>query len=305
MREVEPCETNICIKYPVIKHLDVRCFFNTMKGGEKVKKYYSLVNENNEADIYIFGDIVDPVTQAIDNAFFEINSDVSGYSLVRDINALDANINVINVHINSYGGDVAESLAICNTLINHKAYIRTYDDGFACSGASIIFMAGDERIMNSGSLLMIHPAWLSMSGNAEDLRKAAEDLDIITQGSINVYMMRVNISEQKLIGLMAAESWILPTGALDMGFATGIINQIAVGKAVASARNAVFLIVKNSKEKVIELQKEPETIPEIIPEPEMEAEPIEPTPPIPSVLPKEPAEPKENKTLKFISALMR
>ena len=37
----------------------------------------------------------------------------------------------------SYGGEVAEGLAIYNMLRNHKAKVRTYD-GFACSIASVI-----------------------------------------------------------------------------------------------------------------------------------------------------------------------
>nr|DAT59354.1 MAG TPA: Putative ATP dependent Clp protease [Caudoviricetes sp.] len=39
-------------------------------------------------------------------------------------------------------------------------------DGFACSAASVIFMAGDERIINEASLLMIHNAWTYANGNA-------------------------------------------------------------------------------------------------------------------------------------------
>ncbi len=57
------------------------------------------------------------------------------------------------LYINSYGGEVAEGLAIYNNLKRHKAKIKTYCDGFACSVASVIFMAGDERVMSTASLL--------------------------------------------------------------------------------------------------------------------------------------------------------
>ena len=52
--------------------------------------------------------------------------------------------------------------------------VTTICDGFACSAASVIFMAGDERIINEASLLMIHNAWTYANGNATELRKAAE-----------------------------------------------------------------------------------------------------------------------------------
>lgn len=38
-------------------------------------------------------------------------------------------------------------------------------------------MAGDERIMSKSSALMIHNAWTFVSGNANDLRKEADDLE--------------------------------------------------------------------------------------------------------------------------------
>ena len=128
-------------------------------------------------------------------------------SLVNDVKDLD--VDVINVHINSYGGVVSEGLAIYNTLKNHKAKIRTIVDGFACSAASVVFMAGDERIMNDASLLMIHNAWTRVSGNAAELRKQADDLEKITQASIEAYMSRVNITEDELKALLDAETWLL------------------------------------------------------------------------------------------------
>lgn len=246
-----------------------------------MNKYYSMQSVGNEADIYIFGDILEPTTQD----WFGNEADVSGFSLTQDLKALDAS--VINVHINSYGGHVSEGLAIHNILKNHKAKVRTYCDGFACSAASVVFMAGDERIMNSASLLMIHNAWNIAQGDAEELRKQADDLDKITQASINAYMAVVNIGEEKLKELMNAESWILPTDALEMGFATGIINETSNGKATQSAKTALFSLLKN----IIRNDAEPA--------------PVEPTPnpePIPEPDP-EPA-PQENQVLKYFNALM-
>ena len=97
---------------------------------------------------------------------------------------------------------MAEGLAIYNALKRHKAKVTTYVDGFACSIASVIFAAGDERIMSDTSLLMIHNAWTWASGNANELRKQAEDLEKITQASINAYMQIVNIEEDELKEMM-------------------------------------------------------------------------------------------------------
>lgn len=230
------------------------------------KKYYAMETSGKHADIYIFGDIT---------SWEWSENDVSSYTLSKEIRALGDDIEAINVHINSYGGEVAEGLAIYNMLKNHKAKVRTYCDGFACSIASVIFMAGDERIMSNASLLMIHNAWMYTAGNAQQLRKDADDLDKITQASINAYLANVNIGETKLRELLDNESWILPNEALEMGFATSIVGEFITEKAAASARRALFNLVKSTNQKPA-------------PDPALKPEPV-----------------KENKPIKFLSAIIR
>lgn len=198
------------------------------------KKYFAMVQENNEASINIYGDIT---------SWEWFESDVSSYTLSKQIENLD--VDTIHVYINSYGGEVAEGLAIYNALKRHKAKVITYCDGFACSISSVIFMAGDERIMSIASLLMIHNAWTRASGNANELRKQADDLDVITQASINAYMASINITEEELKNMLDAETWISPQDALDKGFATNIINEKDSNKASQSVKNSLMQMVLN------------------------------------------------------------
>lgn len=197
----------------------------------KEQKYYALEldEETKEADLMIFGDIT---------SYPWMESDVSSYNLSKKLAELDADR--INVHINSYGGEVAEGLAIYNTLKQHRAKIRTYCDGFACSIASVIFMSGDERIMSNASMLMIHNPWTCASGNAAELRKTAEDLDKMAQASVNAYMENATITEEEIKALMDEETWILPQEALDYGLATSVTGTQASDKHSQSVRKKVF-----------------------------------------------------------------
>ena len=76
----------------------------------------------------------------------------------------------INLYINSYGGEVKEGLAIYNQLKRHPAQKTVYVDGFACSIASVIAMAGDKVIMGPNTLMMIHHASSGAWGTSEELR---------------------------------------------------------------------------------------------------------------------------------------
>jgi len=263
-----------------------------------MNKYYALQTNGNEADVYIFGDIT---------SWEWYDNDVSSYTLSKELQELSPDIETINVHINSYGGEVAEGLAIYNLLKNHKAKVRTIVDGFACSIASVIFMAGDERIMNNASMLFIHNAWTTVSGNANELRKEADDLEKITQAAVNAYMAHVNITEDRLKELLDNESWLLPDEALEMGFATSIISENITNKAAASARKALFDMFKNKNEpaKIISFNSDLtvtnlEVIKDIV---KQALEEINASAKEPDKAPKPEQKPVENKTKKLFESL--
>lgn len=205
------------------------------------KRYYSMEMLGNEANINIYGDIT---------SYQYEESAPTAKSLVAMLEGM-ADVSKINVYINSYGGEVAEGLAIYNALKRHKAKVTTYCDGFAASIASVIFMAGDERIMNDSSLLMIHNAWSFASGNAEQLRKQADDLEKITQASVNAYAAHSTLSEKQIKKLMDNESWILPEEALEYGFATSI-ERTQKRVANQSAKMSLLEIIKQFRQKAEE-----------------------------------------------------
>lgn len=203
-------------------------------------QYFSMEKFENEATLNIYGDI-----SSYDD-FWTGTESVKAKNLVEQLDAM-SDVTKINVFINSYGGEVAEGLAIYNALRRHKAKVVTHCEGFACSIASVIFMAGDERIMNEASLLMIHNAWTIADGNAEALRKQADDLDKITAASVAAYKAHSTLSEEEIKALMDAESWILPEEAIEFGFATAI-DKTETKKTSQNARRNILAVVKGYRE---------------------------------------------------------
>ena len=214
---------------------------------KKNKKFFSLVKEKQTATLNIYGDIT---------SWAWSDTDVSAANLSKQLEAL-GDVEQIDVYINSYGGEVAEGLAIYNAIRRHKAKVTTYCDGFACSIASVIFMAGDERIMNESSLLMIHNAWTMVVGNSAELRKQADDLEKITQASVEAYKSHSSLSEEEIKKLMDNETWILPEEALSYGFAT-TVDKTENENASQSAWLQLFDIIKAHQEKTDNEDEEPE-----------------------------------------------
>ena len=120
------------------------------------------------------------------------------------------------------GGSVSEGLAIYNLLNDFKGQVTTIVDGFACSAASVIFMAGDKRIVPESGLLMIHNAWGYAEGDSNAMKKRAEDLEKITQPSVNIYCSKTGLEESQVKEMMNDETWITSQEALELGFATTI-----------------------------------------------------------------------------------
>jgi len=132
----------------------------------------------------------------------------------------------LEVHINSYGGEVAEGLAIYNLLKDFKGNVTTINDGFACSIASVIFMAGKQRIMPRTALILIHNAWTIGSGDSNAMKKMAEDLEKITSASVEVYVNVTGQSKKTIQDLMDVETWLQADEALEYGFITDIKGEI-------------------------------------------------------------------------------
>lgn len=172
--------------------------------------------DGKNAELYLYGTI----RQAYP---WEEPADVICAKRVQDELSLLKGKNV-DVHINSGGGDVFESIAICNLLKQHDGDINIYIDAMAGSGASVIVTAGKEIFMFNNSMQMIHKAWTIVCGNADELRKQATDLDKIDSAVKASYMEKFVGTEQELAGLIAEESFLTADECLAFGLCTKIIE---------------------------------------------------------------------------------
>lgn len=159
--------------------------------------------------IFIFGDIA-PEGDLED-----------GYSAERFRAALEGMNPALplEVHVNSLGGAVAEGLAIYNLLKQYRGRTTVYIDGFACSIASVIAMAGDEVVMPRTAMLMIHNAWMLTAGNFNELRKDADDLEQINNALIEAYLEKAGekLDRARLQVLLNEETFLTADEALELG----------------------------------------------------------------------------------------
>ena len=83
----------------------------------------------------------------------------------------------ILVRINSDGGDVFDGLTMFHFL-RQRGQVETVTDGRALSAATLPFLAGSKRSMPKGAFLMVHNPWSGTIGDAAEMRKNADLLEI-------------------------------------------------------------------------------------------------------------------------------
>ena len=171
------------------------------------------------ADVLIFGEIGES---------WWGEETVTAKDLVQDLAALDAD--TLNVRINSYGGSVADGIAIYNALRRHPAAKAVTVEGVAVSVASLIAMAGDTVDMPANTLLMIHAPWGLVQGNATDMRETADTLDRYATAMASSYARKSGQPESDILALLGdgKDHWYTAAEALAAGFADTVSDKIDV-----------------------------------------------------------------------------
>lgn len=207
--------------------------------------------------LYIYGDIR---KKNIIERWLNIPTDSTDAMSLKDA-LLSIDTPNLVVRINSYGGSVSEGLTIYSLLSEFKGNLTTTVDGFACSAASVIFMAGKLRVVPEQGLLMIHNAWSYAEGDHNAMKKMAEDLEKITQPSVNIYVSKTGLSEEKIKEMMDREQWITAREAFELGFSTSLEKADNINQAAEA--NCIYNLVMNNKTLEKEMKKLKEKLEEI------------------------------------------
>jgi ATP-dependent protease ClpP protease subunit len=185
---------------------------------------------------------------------------VTARAFVEQLAALPAAVTTIKVHINSPGGDVFAGVNIANALREQQASkgrtVETYIDGIAASIASVIAMAGSKVHISDNALVMVHNPASWVIGNAAEMRKSADALDVVRQQIVATYQWHSEKSAEDLIALMDAETWMAADEAIANGFATDKVEGLKAVAAIDRRATASLKIPDQFKARVESLLAE-------------------------------------------------
>lgn len=212
-----------------------------------MKQWFNLQKTEETATIYILEQIGED---------WWTGDGLTAKAFIDAVTAL-GDVSEINLHINSPGGDVFDGLTIHNFLRRHQARVTVYIEGIAASIASVIAMAGDEIIMPRNTSLFIHNPWSMAAGDANALRRTANELDRIKASLITAYNEKSGLDHDAIAALMDAETYLSAEDAVAKGFADRIDEPIRIAAshnigtakavAVAELRHKAALAAKDGE----------------------------------------------------------
>ena len=192
-------------------------------------KPYQIIMKGTEAEVDLYGEVVDTVpTDYLGNVsggdYIALDAFLDDLDTLKDKSA-------ITFRINSIGGDANAGVAIYNRIRELTGVTTTIVDGLAASAASIIAQAGDHRIMNIGTQMMIHGASGFLYGyyNEDELKRTSAMLGTVNKSIAEIYAKRSGKSTDDILEMMTQERWLTPTEAVDNGLCDEVWGRDAPG----------------------------------------------------------------------------
>ena len=196
---------------------------------------FNFLNQEDD-DFYDPDDAVEFITEG-DETIVRIAGPIDGFygvdtrKIIRELDRI--NPGKLRLLIDSPGGYVDQGLALYTDLraraVNGTS-IATEARGIVASAASLIYLAGDERRLTLGSMLMIHPPAgyldILMFGTADEIEQQAQpavtrqirDLRAIGDNLMEIYDDRLQINQEQLDQLIEDEQLLTATEAAALGF---------------------------------------------------------------------------------------
>lgn len=157
---------------------------------------------------------------------------------------------VINIKINSLGGDVYTAIAIHNALKALPGQKNVIVEGIAASAASVIAMAGDTVKMYGGSIMMIHGVMVFIYDYMQigDLKKVIRGMDASERAISTIYANKTGTDATIIRGMMDKETWMTGEEAVAKGFADEVLEGAAPQMQLNAA--AHLLLVNGVKHNI-------------------------------------------------------
>ena len=222
-----------------INHNKVK-IVNSVGSSNQETKFWNFAETNDEeVELTIYGELVSQ------KSWWNDEGQITASDFKKQLDQYKDKEN-ITVRINSNGGDVFTASAIYTLLRDCKANITVKIDGMAMSAATVVAMAGDNILIPSTSIFMIHDPLAGLMGyyNVGDLDKVINRLGVVKNTIINAYMNKSDKTKEEIEQLMTNELWLTGEDAVKEGFCDEIMFEETEIEPLIDGNNLIINSVK-------------------------------------------------------------
>lgn len=144
---------------------------------------------------------------------------------------------VIDIRLFCNGGSVQEGWAMYDRLRATGKKITCTVEGKAASMATVLLMAApkEDRHAYENASICVHNPWmdpyyLGQAVTADDLRKAADDLQREQDKILDLYVERCGCDRDEMQALMDEDKYIDTTKAIEMGLINDVLPPLSASK---------------------------------------------------------------------------
>mgnify|MGYP002507808446 CR=1 FL=1 len=195
---------------------------NVMASTKNLNVIYSLNNH-----LYYYKDI-----DSEGSALFCKTISEMYYNIISSMLSTGLTNPVIELHINSEGGDFSAAAAMASKIEEVKKgfgpvpipmKVITHVEGESCSGGSLMSVVGSERTISRYSFMLIHKASSGFVGKTEDMKDHVKNIELVNSIMKTIYKENSKLSEEELDKIMDKDLYFSPEDCVKHGLVDRII----------------------------------------------------------------------------------
>lgn len=130
----------------------------------------------------------------------------------------------ISIYIDSGGGDLSTAFSIHDLITNFENHVTTVCLGEVSSAATVIWAAGDVRLISENSFCMIHSGHVEISADSseETTERWLKHAKRYTDKMVALYAKQMNLPISKVRRMLQNDNLYIGEEAVAAGLADGI-----------------------------------------------------------------------------------
>jgi len=146
-------------------------------------------------------------------------------AVIKGMHILDQSEEEINIILNSPGGDSYHGLAIYDAIASSHNHVTITAYGYCMSAGSLIFQAGDKRIIAPHTWMMIHEGSAGVYDTHSNVQSAVKHFNDMYIQVNEIYSTRSKLSAEKIKEFMGTDTYFTAEEAVKHGLADSILGK--------------------------------------------------------------------------------